>query len=238
MTAFGLRARISSAVIVCGTISEYTLHSRTRRAISCAYCAPKSTTRTVSCSGVTLDRVLRRCRGPPLRHDGSVDDLARQRAATYRFWREDVGVRPAGAWADLDGVQVHTTGLAPRHWNGAHMTRSTDLAAVLPRVAQWFADVEKPWGLLIPSELELTPPGLTYATDQKVMLLRLDALREAPLAAGIAVTERAPPADVAQVQSEAYGDPYDVTLAFVAPTLGPNAAPPQQTLTAYDVHEP
>ena len=33
--------------IVCGTISLYTRASRTRRAISCAYCAPKSTTRTV-----------------------------------------------------------------------------------------------------------------------------------------------------------------------------------------------
>ena len=31
-----------------GTISLNTWHSRTRRAISCAYCAPKSTTRTVS----------------------------------------------------------------------------------------------------------------------------------------------------------------------------------------------
>src|SRR3989440_2329079 len=29
-----------------GTISLYTFASRTRRAISCAYCAPKSTTRT------------------------------------------------------------------------------------------------------------------------------------------------------------------------------------------------
>src|SRR5215469_18590619 len=48
MTAAGLRARISAAGIVDGTISEYTWHSRTRRAISCAYCAPKSTTSTVS----------------------------------------------------------------------------------------------------------------------------------------------------------------------------------------------
>src|SRR5215831_14031378 len=48
MTAAGLRARISPAGIVAGTISEYTWHSRTRRAISWAYCAPKSTTSTVS----------------------------------------------------------------------------------------------------------------------------------------------------------------------------------------------
>src|SRR6185312_7229568 len=46
MIAFGSRASISSTGIECGTISEYTCASRTRRAISCAYCAPRSTTRT------------------------------------------------------------------------------------------------------------------------------------------------------------------------------------------------
>src|SRR5262245_33793286 len=48
MMPFGRRASISDSGIVRGTISEYTCASRTRRAISCAYCAPKSTTRTVS----------------------------------------------------------------------------------------------------------------------------------------------------------------------------------------------
>src|SRR2546423_8135040 len=52
MIAFGRRASISAAVIVWGTISEKTWASRTRRAISCAYCAPKSTTRTVSNSSL------------------------------------------------------------------------------------------------------------------------------------------------------------------------------------------
>src|SRR6478735_4320938 len=42
----GRLAAISAAVTVWGTISEYTLASRTRRAINCAYCAPKSTTST------------------------------------------------------------------------------------------------------------------------------------------------------------------------------------------------
>src|SRR5438552_14910151 len=46
ITASGLRASISAAGMECGTISEYTSASRTRRAMSCAYCAPKSTTRT------------------------------------------------------------------------------------------------------------------------------------------------------------------------------------------------
>jgi hypothetical protein len=40
MIAFGLRARISATGRVEGTISEYTWHSRTRRAISWAYWAP------------------------------------------------------------------------------------------------------------------------------------------------------------------------------------------------------
>src|ERR671911_3016735 len=54
MIALGRRAIISATGIVCGTISEYTFASRTRRAISCAYCAPKSTTRTVSCTWPSL----------------------------------------------------------------------------------------------------------------------------------------------------------------------------------------
>jgi GNAT superfamily N-acetyltransferase len=167
-----------------------------------------------------------------------VDDLARQRAATFRFWREDVEVRAGGEWADLEGVQVHTTGLAPRHWNGAYATRPADLTPLVPRVAAWFAERDKPWALIIPAELELTPIGLSHAADQRVMLASLDVGTEAALPDGIAVTERAPTVDVARIQSEAFGDPYDVTLAFVAPTLGPRAAPPQQTLTAYAGEEP
>src|SRR3954454_15327010 len=53
MIAFGSRASRSATGTVCGTISEYTRHSRTRRAISWAYWAPKSTTRTRSWSVVT-----------------------------------------------------------------------------------------------------------------------------------------------------------------------------------------
>ena len=168
-----------------------------------------------------------------------VDDLARQRAATLRFWREDVSGRPAGEWMDLDGVQLHTTGLEPRQWNGAHVSREMDLDPIVPVVSAWFRERRKPWGLLIPAELELTPPGLRHATDQKVMLRRLDAPPESPpLPDRIQVTDRAPTVDVAQVQSEAFGDPYDVMLAFLVPPLGPKAAPPQKTLTAYDIHEP
>src|SRR5260370_299177 len=48
MRALARRASSSAACIVCGTISEYTWPSRPLRAISCAYWAPKSTTRTMS----------------------------------------------------------------------------------------------------------------------------------------------------------------------------------------------
>src|SRR3989440_2653716 len=57
MIPFGRRASISSKGIVRGTISEYTCASLTRRAISCAYCAPKSTTRTVSNWGASMRRL-------------------------------------------------------------------------------------------------------------------------------------------------------------------------------------
>src|SRR3954453_8275552 len=46
MIACGFRARIASGEIVWPTSSEYTRHSRTRRAISCAYWPPKSRTST------------------------------------------------------------------------------------------------------------------------------------------------------------------------------------------------
>ncbi len=46
MMAAGANVRTSSAVTSHGTISEYTPKSRTRRAMSCPYCAPKSTTMT------------------------------------------------------------------------------------------------------------------------------------------------------------------------------------------------
>src|SRR6202042_2810828 len=70
MIAFGLRASISAAGMVAGTISEYTWHSRTRRAMSCAYWAPKSTTSTVSKSGLG-------CTATPSARDRQFIGLAR-----------------------------------------------------------------------------------------------------------------------------------------------------------------
>ncbi len=49
MIPAGCRAAMASTDAVCGTISEYTFASRTRRAMSWAYWAPKSTTRTGAC---------------------------------------------------------------------------------------------------------------------------------------------------------------------------------------------
>src|SRR5829696_1544850 len=45
-SATGFRRRSSSAEAACETSSEYTRASRTRRAISCEYCPPRSTTST------------------------------------------------------------------------------------------------------------------------------------------------------------------------------------------------
>ncbi|MCA1713262.1 MAG: GNAT family N-acetyltransferase [Actinobacteria bacterium] len=163
-----------------------------------------------------------------------MDELARQRAATYRFWRDDAAARPAGEWADLGGVQVHTTGLAPRQWNGAFVTGPCDLGRLVPEVAAWFAVRDKPWGLLVPAELDAVPPGLVHALDQPVMLRGLEALP----ALSVQARTDAPAADVALVQAEAFEDEYALTLAFVEPTLRPDAQPPQVTLTAYDRDQP
>src|SRR3954465_8901941 len=56
MIAFALRASISETGVERGTISEYTCASRTRLAISWAYCAPRSTTRTRSWSPTSIAR--------------------------------------------------------------------------------------------------------------------------------------------------------------------------------------
>jgi GNAT superfamily N-acetyltransferase len=157
--------------------------------------------------------------------------LARQRAATCQYWRESVQHRPGGAWADLGGVQVHTTGLAPRHWNGAVVTRQVDLAPLVPQVGAWFAARDKPWGLLVPAELDVEPPQLRYVLDQPVMLRGLGDL---PDVGDLIVRDDAPAADVAGVQAEAFGDGYDLALAYIAPLLLPGATPPQRTITAYD----
>src|SRR5262249_40764744 len=51
MSATGFRRLTSSAETSWPTSSEYTRHSRTRRAISCAYWPPRSSTSTVRASG-------------------------------------------------------------------------------------------------------------------------------------------------------------------------------------------
>src|SRR5919106_561976 len=51
-SASGRRAASAAGEAVCATSSEYTRHSRTRRAISCEYWPPRSTTRTGRSSGL------------------------------------------------------------------------------------------------------------------------------------------------------------------------------------------
>src|SRR5512134_1253456 len=83
ITPFGANARTKSSLTSAGWISQYTLASRTRRAISCVTCEPKSRIRILSwfiahCAGRT--GVSKR-QGPP--HDG-------------RRARKDSSRRPSG----------------------------------------------------------------------------------------------------------------------------------------------
>src|SRR3954451_16608264 len=111
--------------------------------MSCAYCAPKSTTRTVSKSSEGFTS------GSLPGQTARMDALARQRAAVVNAWRADVVTRPDGGWAQLRDVAVHTTGIPVVHWNGAHVTGpDPDLAAA----AEWFAAFGMPWAVLVPAE--------------------------------------------------------------------------------------
>ncbi len=82
MIPAGWRAATSSAEMVLGTISLWTWASRTRRAISWAYCAPKSTTRTVAKS-VAM--------GTPRRPGGGIGGWG------AGYW-PGAGGRSAGVW--------------------------------------------------------------------------------------------------------------------------------------------
>src|SRR3954454_7913814 len=53
ITALGFISRNAASAFWNGTISEYTPSSRTRRAISCVTCEPKSTIRILSCADAT-----------------------------------------------------------------------------------------------------------------------------------------------------------------------------------------
>src|SRR4051794_24569012 len=110
--------------------------------MSCAYWAPKSTTRTVSksgCGDAVTSAILAVMDRP----------LARQRAATVAVWRADVASRPKGEWAQLRDLAVHTTGIPVRQWNGAHVTGPDPDVG---RAAEWFAERGMPWAILVPDE--------------------------------------------------------------------------------------
>jgi GNAT superfamily N-acetyltransferase len=137
------------------------------------------------------------------------DALARQRAATVAIWRADVATRPAGEWAQLADAAVHTTGLAVRHWNGAHVTGPhPDLGGV----AAWFRRRGMPYGVLVPEDSPFDP-GSPLLTTQRVMLRDLEGLPALPQldlhwddAEGAAL-----------VQQEAFDD--ELAVEFVLPKL-------------------
>src|SRR3954452_24332564 len=84
MIAFGRLASMSAIGIVDGTISLKTRHSRTRRAISWAYWAPKSTTRTVSKGSAVIGPSYRRQTAPSGSRSspGAPDGTAGRRGST------------------------------------------------------------------------------------------------------------------------------------------------------------
>lgn len=158
------------------------------------------------------------------------ENLARQRRAAWRVWQLDVATRPAGAWADLDGLFLFTTGIPVPHWNGGYLLD----AAAAPKVGQarrWFTDRAMPWGVLVPAELGVEPPGLAHVLDQKVMLRDLEDLP--PLATDDLRWDSAH--DAALVQAEAFGEPLGASEAFVAPKL---VNPACAVVTAYRGDKP
>lgn len=137
--------------------------------------------------------------------------LVRQRAATVAVWRADVETRATGAWAQLGDLAVHTTGIPVGHWNGAHVTGPDTPWA---EAGAWFSDHGMPWGVLIPAESDVEPPGPPITT-QRVMLHDLEDLPDVP-----ELELRWDAADdAAALQSEAFDAPLHESTEFVFPKL-------------------
>lgn len=155
-----------------------------------------------------------------------METLARHSRANVAVWRADATARANGAWAQLDGLALHTTGIAEPQWNGAILTAATGLTE-LPEAAEWFAQHGMPWGLLLPSDFDAPPPGLVHVLDQPVMLRALDDLQPLPdhelrWDAG---------EDASAVQAEAFGTDLAVAREFVLPKL---LNPVGAVVVAYD----
>ncbi len=156
-----------------------------------------------------------------------MDLLARQRAATVAVWKADVAVRPAGDWADLGGLAVHTTGLPVRYWNGAHVTGPAGIEQV-PAARAWFADRGMPWGLLVPAELGLAV-DLPLITEQPCMVRLLQDLPPRPALD----LRRGPGPHVLAVQEAAFGD--ELLEQFLSTKRLLTAC---HDVTAYDADQP
>lgn len=162
----------------------------------------------------------------PHRHAVEVplaDRLAPHRRAVADAWRL-TALAHGGAFAAHDGVVAWSTGLPVREWNGVMVVaRPHRPKAAVRAAARAVRDV--PWGLLVPVELEpalartADAAGLRLAVVQPCMVLRRPHLVPVRPPAGTVV--RAAHADeVAAVQSVTFGDPPDLAMRFVRPTVG------------------
>src|SRR3954454_4334968 len=122
MMAAGAFASRWATVAVCGTISEYTFASRTRRAISCAYWAPKSTTRT---SGSLISRWYTAPRVGP--------QPVKRGAAVSAAGAGATGV--TGATGALQGVAAMPSGLAPTVIVPTNVRDATSMTETVPGFA-------------------------------------------------------------------------------------------------------
>jgi hypothetical protein len=149
--------------------------------------------------------------------------LARQRSAVAAIWAADARSRPAGDSTVLGDLRLHTTGIALAPWNGACVTGPD---TPWYDASSWFGDRGMPWGVLVPSELDVVPPS-EHVTDQPVMLRDLSDLGGLP---ELDLRWEAGD-DAAAVQAGAFETDLGVTREFVLPKLVNDAC---AVVTAYD----
>lgn len=153
---------------------------------------------------------------------------ARQRAAAYAVWRAEA-LAHGGAAEERDGLLCWSTGVAVTYWNGAYVTRLPAQPVQIEWARRWFAEREKPYGVLVPVELEPAvaaaagTAGLRLTAVQRCMALHArDYVPPAPSPSGFEIrpTTSADLADFLTVQVEAFRLEPVPAREFLAPPVG------------------
>lgn len=109
-------------------------------------------------------------------------------AAHADAWQQQARIRAGGAWEDLPGVRVMTSGLPHPQWNHADVTDSR--TADIDLVRDWFRGRGVPWGARVPAGMPWTHGQ--HVLRQHLMAQTPDRLAPAAPVRGVTLSPAVP----------------------------------------------